>query len=126
MAVGGTMAAMGVIIVLVVIIAHRRGKASRFWPQADGTILESDVFEKGDDGPRARIVYEYAVGDTCYVSKAVTYDMQRESIEETLDRYREKAAVRVYYDPVKPQVAVLEPGVCPLPAVVVFVCLGLI
>lgn len=58
--------------------------------------------------------YEYRVADTRYVSGRIGYGnpgLYSPHTETLSDRYRKGDKVSVYYDPEKPNRAVLEPGV---------------
>ena len=90
------------------------------WPTTSGVIESSEVVRSRDrDGDTlfgADVVYSYTVGDREYESGRIGFGKDFKSSNssrayETINRYPEGKEVTVSYDPNRPEVAVLEPGV---------------
>jgi hypothetical protein len=95
-------------------------QASERWPTTNGIIESSEVVRSRDsDGDTmfgADVVYSYTVGDREYESGRIGFGKDFKSSDssrayETINRYPEGKEVTVSYDPDRPEVAVLEPGV---------------
>jgi len=59
------------------------------------------------------VAYRYTVGRQSYVGSLVTYKgylPNLDRVEKIVARYPDGAEVQVAYDPINPEVAVLEPG----------------
>ena len=99
-----------------------RGNASEHWPSVQGSVLFSKVnsAETRDSGERRtetfspQFVYTYEVDGTKHFSNLRRFGRIEGSGEdwaaEIAARYKPGKAVRVYYYPADPDVAVLEPG----------------
>jgi hypothetical protein len=98
-----------------------QAEASRSWPQVQGVVTASEIantrISKGKSsvaGYRADIEYTYAVGGTEFVGWAL-YFGYRESTERDralalVDRFPRGREIPVWYNPARPETAVLEPG----------------
>ena len=95
-------------------------QASSQWPGVVGTIQSSRVAEsrssKGRRNYSADVRYLYAVGDRSYTGNTVWFGDNYKSsnasqAHATVERFRPGAKVPVFYDPARPDVAVLDPGV---------------
>jgi len=98
-------------------------KASVNWPKVEGTITESDMKTRQEmknneqrDMYEALIEFAYKVGEKEYKSRNVEFggggeSSSRSSIKEVVDRYPMGKKVDVFYNPEKPDEAVLVPGV---------------
>ena len=86
------------------------GIDSRDWPTADGVIVsvKKPVFKNQRAG--VFIQYEYKVGDTVYSSKRVVCGNPGAKIDNS-SKYIKGKKVSVFYNPSRPDVAVLEPGI---------------
>jgi hypothetical protein len=104
----------------------KNAKASSSWPIVEGKVVASDVERErstsGTGGERrtsttykANVFYEYSVDGTKYSSDKVSFGEYSSSNQrharQIVNRYRKGKIVQVYYNPGKPDVAVLEPGV---------------
>ncbi len=97
----------------------RQAWATRCWPQAPGEIVASRRVthwvssENGRDAiQRAHVTYRYEVAGRYFQGRRVWVGPPAmAAVGATLRRYRKGQACRVAYDPQRPQVAVLEPGV---------------
>jgi hypothetical protein len=99
----------------------RLGLAARRWPTAAGEIIGVTVRERTDleaaQQFEAVVVYRYRGDGLPYRGEGARYGSG--VLGATADwvaakvskRYPPGAAVRVYYDPKRPEVSVLEPGV---------------
>ena len=112
------------IVVLIVFVfvytATMNKRAREEWATAEGRIVESRVEARNApsaDRPSiqygARVVYEYTVAGKSYRAERVSFDgtlwrATREAAEADRARYAEGAKVGVFYDPGKPQSAVLD------------------
>ena len=96
----------------------RDARRSTSWPRVEGTVSESYVSESYSrtnrrTSYRPNIYYTYSVGGTPYGSYTIAFGLATSSsvaAEDAVRRYPRASAVQVYYDPDRPQVAVLEPG----------------
>ena len=99
-----------------------RAFRSRSWPKAQGSIERAKVVPTGARIDRghgsfeahvASVAYRYMVGGQSYVGSLVSYKgyiPNVDRVEKIVARYPDGAEVQVAYDPVNPEVAVLEPG----------------
>lgn len=104
-----------------------RGFASRSWPTTEGSVTESSLKEEkyvrrgGETSMilthRWHISYRYVVEGNEYASTHVYFGGLFHSyswawtVSNLLSRYPQDKRVTVYYNPGKPQLAVLEPGI---------------
>jgi hypothetical protein len=97
----------------------QNAQASANWPSVQGQVTSSDV-ERSTDGEggtsyQPQIDYSYTVNDQRYSGDRVNFGQNsyssRRGAEEVAARYPVGQSVAVYYDPVEPDSAVLEPGV---------------
>ena len=102
-----------------------KGLRTRRWPVTFGRVITSGVTtEKTEDMPeewslpdQAKVVYEYEVEGKRYTADTLQIrgnmqtarSVRRE--RELLSRYPPGKSVLVYYNPAKPEEAVLQPGV---------------
>jgi Protein of unknown function (DUF3592) len=98
---------------------RRRNRAARAWPGTAGRIVESRVEAKTLPGDRPtirfapRIVYEYAVNGRAHRSERIAFDEVFWSLAALgaaakVAGYPAGAEVTVYYNPQRPEEAVLE------------------
>jgi Protein of unknown function (DUF3592) len=90
---------------------------ARYWPTAQGTILDSRVREAQDDGATvydAHILYEYSVNGVKLRSDVWRLGVGRSSFmgfaKRAVAKYPIGAPVMVYFNPDKPTDAMLETG----------------
>ena len=120
-------AAFGVFLLGLGIVYLAQASASSGWPSTSGTVISCQAKKvhgkrtgrarkKGRSGSRyyVDIQYQYSVDGTKYVGDKVSLG----TVKRTLSQAKQKAAgypvgtqVDVFYDPAKPSVAILEPGV---------------
>ena len=95
--------------------------SSRSWPTTNGIIEHSSV-ESHSDTFHADILYTYTIGSTNYTGTRVSlsdYGTGGPSHARRIShRYPEGETVLVYYKPLNPEVAILEPGLR-LPAIII-------
>ena len=99
--------------------------AAKSWPVAQGIVVHSSVREKedstGDSGTmyNAKVSTEYTVGgrryriNEIYFAQANSWSTPSYRVERTVRTYKKGTQVAVYYDPARPAIATLEPGVKP-------------
>lgn len=101
-----------------------RGQQSTQWPTVTGVITVSELGKHVDRNTDTRststtysadISYDYVVDDVAYVNGNVHFGSMNSSdpsmARAILKRYPVEKRVTVYYNPTRPQQAVLEPGV---------------
>lgn len=115
--------AVGVVMLVIGVTGLRRAVASTEWPTTQGEILSSEVErvrrDDHDRGPsttfHARIRYGYSVGGEPYTGDRVgigDYGTNtNHHARSVVRRYPVGSHVTVYYDPDRPRIALLEPGV---------------
>ncbi len=111
-------AVVGVGLMVWGAIVLRNASLSSNWPAVQGEIVRSFVREDHDeDGTtyHAEISYTYVANDQRYTAVTVNFGQYGSSntshAQEIVSRYPLGKKVMVYYDPEKPETAVLEPGV---------------
>ena len=91
------------------------------WPETDGVITDSYIheYEKIDDDGNTEtwyetvIIYTYRINEKNYSGNSITllsrgpHTTHREKVEIFISDYPEGLPVKVYYDPVNPQRAIL-------------------
>ena len=94
-----------------------KSRQARFWPTAQGRILDSRVREVLDDGSPtydAYILYEYSVNGVNLRSNVWRLGVGSSSFmgfaKRAVAKYPIGAAVTVYFNPDKPNDAMLETG----------------
>jgi hypothetical protein len=100
-----------------VLMARKAGE-SLSWPKASGQILTSGVINAYTTGNirifALAVEYKYAVGDRIYTGNRINDGQFTSSdwqeLQKIADRYLPKKTVVVYYDPARPENALLEPG----------------
>jgi hypothetical protein len=110
----------GVIVTFFVgLPMYRKAQASQSWPTADGKIEMSRVnssLEKGKWKYSSSVGYTYELKGQTHTSNYVWasggYSSSSKSPHQAVvDKYPVGKTVKVYYDPKKPEFAILEPGV---------------
>ncbi len=98
-------------------IVLQNARVSAGWPTVQGQIVESTVRESTDeDGTSyfADVRFRYVVDDQPYTADTVNFGQYGSSdpnhAQEIVSKYEYGGSVLVYYDPEKPQTAVLQPG----------------
>lgn len=95
-------------------------KASENWPSTDGVVVSSkvevDEGKSADQEPRytAVVMYKYNIKGYEYTADKVSYSLKsslkQSDANRVIDRYPQGKKVKVYYNPDKHHIAVLEPG----------------
>lgn len=94
--------------------------ASLSWPTVEGSILSSEVYEQccGEysEGWFPKVSYRYSVAGKEYISDKVEFVSMGDGNTsyfalQVIRRYPVGKQVKVYYNPLDPDVAVLEPGI---------------
>jgi hypothetical protein len=90
----------------------KQARDSRDWPQVEGTVVHSSIgMEKYK---KLNIIYTYTVANNTYTSGQISFDTFENPggqgrNETIIARYPRGQKVTVYYDPLEPATAVLEP-----------------
>ena len=112
---GAFLILFGILLVVLVIWATITGQRSKNWPTATGTIISATVKSAGSlIYYRPIIRYSYTVQNALYENEILTLygrlTFGYKRAEEIVHKYLVKSSVLVYYDPRRPQLSVLEPG----------------
>ncbi len=112
-----------VIIVLVLILVMARSvykaRASARWPATSGRVLSARVSARGDlHGStmyEPNVWYEYDVGGQAYRCSEISYGGRAAAsspdwAEQIVTRFPAGAEVEVFYNPARPEEAILEHG----------------
>ena len=83
--------------------------ASKQWPKISGTIKEISSF-----GRKYSLQYEYTVNRDTYKNHKICFTNTNAPIDEEFGEFEKKYTIHqiinVFYNPIKPEQAVLEPG----------------
>lgn len=110
---------IGLWVVSSVFLSRKRADASQSWAGVRGKVIDSHVQEKETndyDGNThtsysAKVCYRYAVGGEEFTGSRIAFGVKptnKAATSEIVAKYPVDTAVMVYYDPEKPQEAVLE------------------
>jgi Protein of unknown function (DUF3592) len=105
--------AVGVLLLVYWWILRRRSARTKHWPAVKGVITESRVsFTRDSNGVNKSAVvrYAYTVAATPFAGGRINIGNSTGNPDKAVARYPRGAEVMVYYDPGKPDLAVLEPG----------------
>lgn len=107
----------GIIFVLAGIDIYQKEVATESWPQTQGVVISSDISSRSSEDStmyEAVINYQYKVNGINYTSNGVSYgdisSSDRNHAQNIVDKYYVGKIVTVYYNPINPSDAVLEPG----------------
>ncbi len=115
---------IGLVLILINQRNKRRAQKSMGWYETHGTVdrsqvrVENDVFSDDEQGASqpmysADVAYSYQVKDMVYTSDRISFggkssSSNRLKAEEIVERYPVDSEISVFFDPEKPQDAVLE------------------
>ena len=115
---------IGILLIFLHQKNKRKAEKSLAWPETKGTVIKSEVvvgesvFGGDDDGQSqpmysAEISYTYQVDEMLYTSDRISFAgkssySKSDKAEAFTKQYPEGSTVRVFYDPEKREVAVLE------------------
>ena len=139
----------GIGLLLIILQQKNKKNAERSltWPETEGTIIKSVVVvgesvlggddDQGQSQPMysAKVTYNYQVGNMLYTSERISFAgktsySKPDKAEMVTRKYPEGSKVRVFYDPDKNEMAVLERSSkgsgFMLTAGVIFMSIGLI
>jgi hypothetical protein len=120
--------ALGVAVIFLMPVGYDstlKQHAAKSWPVAQGTVVHSSVREREDFTDNSPTMYnavvstEYTVGgrhyriNEIYFSQSNAWSTPSYRVERTVKNYKKGTQVAVYYDPARPAIATLEPGVKP-------------
>lgn len=109
---------IGLVLTLRGICGWHRAVASKYWPAARGVVIKSwlgseTATEDTDEVPYD-VIYEYEVAGRGYLANVIRFGSPKQAdpswAREIAARYPVGASVTAYYNPRRPQVAVLERG----------------
>ncbi len=111
---------LGTALVLFFGVLLLEGQRSQNWPATTGTVLATGTTEVRQlrsalPAWRPRVTYAYAVDGTAFTSDRIDFgampSLDREWLESSLrEKFPPGKTLPVYYDPARPQNAVLRPG----------------
>ena len=119
---------IGVVLIVQYLRNKQKAQASTTWPSVEGRISghRVRVDEVGDDDSNRvsyvpEVHFEYSVGGIPHQGKRISFGSEpsfssRKKAEEFLGSYPVESAVSVYYNPEKPQEAVLSQTMRKMPA----------
>ena len=99
-----------------------RGLACRHWPVANGKLMTVNSHVKanseGDEVRRYTVVYSFSVDGTVHTGNRIRFGVPNHALwfgqsDVTAREWRKGGRVRVYYNPARPSVCVLQQGVAP-------------
>jgi hypothetical protein len=110
---------LGGVFLVVGLVATKRAKAAQSWPSMPGTVVRSEVVrhESTDEDGSSSVSYEpvvhyeYAVMGQPFTGKRIAFganNFDHKKAAEIVARYPVGARANVFYNPDKPQDAVLE------------------
>lgn len=113
--------ALGTLGLLVLVrggLQFREGLASCAWPSVPGHVISSELkrHEGRAKGYSVEVEFSYVIGGAPLRSRRVRATEHIQSQPEAakqLQRYRPGGEVAVFYNPVTPSIAFLEPGIEP-------------
>jgi hypothetical protein len=103
----------------------KNAKASTDWPTVEGQVISSEVEMHRDTSGTGRhrrssttyhaeVLYEYTIKGVKYSSNRVSFGQHGSSnpthARQIVSRYPPSKNVKVYFNPNKPEISVLEPG----------------
>jgi hypothetical protein len=110
---GGLLIGAGILLPVVVLLAHNRWSKQKTWISAKAVVIDSVVAYDGEQFvPRVTYEYDYA-GQTfrgTVVRAGILLYNWRAPAEELCRQYSPGTLVTAYVDPTNPEAAVLEPG----------------
>src|SRR5262245_43264574 len=118
--VSGVLALAGIGLLTWWLVSRRRAAASQSWPSAQAQMTTASIHtfqQRDNEGTTTmyhepKVEYTYTVGGQTYTGKRIAFgavaSTDRSKAEQALGRYTPSAAIDVYYNPQRPQDAVLE------------------
>ncbi len=96
-------------------IGFYKAVASKNWPVVKGTVISSNVIRPSGKSTKyvAEITYSYIIGNKEYTSKKLKATAARGTSEwakAKVEEYPANAFVSVHYNPQKPELGIIEPG----------------
>jgi hypothetical protein len=105
---GAVFCCLGLLAIAAGVDRLSHGAASRSWPTASGTVIQTGGDEPNDSTDaayRARLVYKYDVAGKTHFN-----NLRRFAEVESSAHYKTGDQVKVSYSPADPDLAVIEPG----------------
>lgn len=97
-----------------VLISLLKANSSLSWRSVEGTITESILDGSRPENTSPRIKYSYFVDASEYSNTNVKFGKSvriKSEAQKAIDKFKAGSKVQVFYNPLKPQNSVLEPGV---------------
>ena len=120
---------IGIILLLFWFFQSRRAGATQKWFSVPGRIMDSRLVESRDTEEgrtwNASVTYVYQVGGAQFQGNRVAVGGGKGSAKQIVQRYPAGAVVQVFYDPQKPNAAVIERGsggLTPLLIIAIVMC----
>ena len=105
---------IGILMIAFWFILRRRATQSLRWPSVPGHVIDSKMTQSSDEDGTVTytpsITYAYEVGGTNLRGSLVAFGGAPGKPADVLSKYPAGSDVRVFYNPSKPKMAVLEPG----------------
>ncbi|BBO76634.1 hypothetical protein DSCW_40510 [Desulfosarcina widdelii] len=113
--------AVGIVIAGFSYNGYRTSLASKSWPNVTGSIVQSEIEKQtstsGEGADKKttvkeypKIAYQYHIDGHQYKSAKISYLSSIGSARQVVSRYPQGKTIPVYYNPDKPEQAVLVPG----------------
>ena len=113
--------AVGIVIAVFSYNGYRTSLASKSWPSATGSIIQSEIEQQtstsGEGANKKstvkeypKIAYQYHIDGHRYKSAKISFLSSIGSARQVVSRYPQGKTVPVYYNPDRPEQAVLVPG----------------
>jgi len=114
---GAVFLCLGILITILAVLSAKSGFARRKWPTTTGTITESEFVPgrglfgwRDPERNRLTVHYSYTVEDQTF-DESVEFSPNADRCSELFGGYPEKnGTFQVYYNPLKPDESILEPG----------------
>lgn len=109
-------ALIGLVSLGVSVVLYRKARQTGNWPTTQGKILSAEIVERIDDengkSYQTKILYNYSVNDTTFTADVLWPGFSTRNYDigfalQIRDRYPAGSAVPIFFNPEKPDEAVL-------------------
>jgi energy-coupling factor transporter transmembrane protein EcfT len=112
---------IGILIALFSYSAYKTSAESKDWPTVEGVIVKSEIEQQTSTSGEGtnkkttvnsypKIAYRYQVDGQDHKCTKISFFSASGNANQVVSRYPKGKTIRVYYNPAKPQQAVLVPG----------------